>query len=950
MRILSPAAEAMIRQETRVESILLVTIHWNGGAGITYSDREFANLGFVGKLINIGPFDDVINIDTSSNSNATSITLDDVDGTLKTIIDSGDITKVKVEISQWFVDLPLTDKFSLLIGEITSPIAWNEGDRTLTFNVQTRLLDIEAGFSIEEGAFSLAPTSSIGKPWPMVFGTAGGIPALRFIDAPNGILGEGIGAVNEPAWKKELFNLQTQYAFARDNAATALLLSDKALFHAAELGYPVIDLDGDGTDAPPPQPYTVESPNPNFDPELPETSNGIFPNDNPRFLHTLKYTVETGHEVAPAEEAHQQGLEYRQQFEQYYTDALNINAQGSVRAKEKAEQEQYNKTVFRVISQTMPQGIPLQMKLGPLIYSGVLQGEYFFASSRDLPEYIVDVNGRGETVFNSISDVSGQSAVFFAKKGNISDAQKFWWIDAGTELKLTNHPITYVAALGWPTITSVYGMRKGVRFRIPPSYYQIVPAQQDDNVGDFDTLLKVTYLVFNRPLSSIIEVDGSTWDSDEIEFDAIGEIGPNVVDIMTYLIQTYTEFEIDATSFAHVKVLVNKAPANFALTTRKNVIQLLKEIAYQARCSIWINDNKFFLRYLPEQPTPVDTITEESITQNTFSIESSKTDGLITKLTAEWKALYNQKDYFKIIYKYNTVKYGIHEETYDFYIYNSADLVEIAAQFWLIRKANNFKIVKFKTAIDKLKLETLDPVTIDLPEVANVPVIGIVQKATYDEDNYTIDFEVWVPVRFGEMVPYVFAYPKDLDASYIYPLLVDPNIKTANPFEGQSLPIPHIEFVRSTKQNKNPQQPMNAGRHAPIGDISLDQIDKRPDKQVQIELDARDVLDTKPLALPTSNDKTVYNIKPVEQKSLPAAKPGVFPGTVTGKVSGKIYSVDVYVGGTSKRPKNVNVLQFQIRDDDEIPVGSPVMVSRIPTSGSGYEYVMQAPVYLDNQR
>jgi hypothetical protein len=48
-------------------------------------------------------------------------------------------------------------------------------------------------------------------------------------------------------------------------------------------------------------------------------------------------------------------------------------------------------------------------------------------------------------------------------------------------------------------------------------------------------------------------------------------------------------------------------------------------------------------------------------------------------------------------------------------------------------------------------------------------VVGIVEQANYDSDSRQLSFEVWTPVRCGEMTPYDFAYPAAIDITKKFP-------------------------------------------------------------------------------------------------------------------------------------------------------------------------------------
>ena len=151
---------------------------------------------------------------------------------------------------------------------------------------------------------------------------------------------------------------------------------------------------------------------------------------------------------------------------------------------------------------------------------------------------------------------------------------------------------------------------------MPSDYYKV-------STQTFGSITAVMVTV-NRQLSTIKNDDGTNagW-GDEIYVTFRSSVGPDIVDIIKYLITTYaatndsdsiqsdtifSPLTWDDTSFNYCQSRLAKFPANFALLEQKNVIDVLREIAFQCRCAIWLSNNKFYLRYLPEEPTAVNTI------------------------------------------------------------------------------------------------------------------------------------------------------------------------------------------------------------------------------------------------------------------------------------------------------------------------------------------------------
>jgi hypothetical protein len=126
---------------------------------------------------------------------------------------------------------------------------------------------------------------------------------------------------------------------------------------------------------------------------------------------------------------------------------------------------------------------------------------------------------------------------------------------------------------------------------------------------------------------------------------------------------------------------------------------------------------------------------------------------------------------YSFVLRHNINSYLIHEAAYDFYIYNQPDIVYKMATFWLIRKSNTWKRIKFTTPLHKLNLETFDTVRLNFshPYVASEPVLAIVEQAKYDSENNCIHFQCLTPVKAGTSVAYPWFWPADLPATETWP-------------------------------------------------------------------------------------------------------------------------------------------------------------------------------------
>jgi hypothetical protein len=397
--------------------------------------------------------------------------------------------------------------------------------------------------------------------------------------------------------------------------------------------------------------------------------------------------------------------------------------------------------------------------------------------------------------------------------------QTFWEASPGDKvIDATDISELYVVNILPSKIKAVHAYRKNKEGKriltpIPSQYYH---KNEKKNLGD----ITVTTLKLYSALSLIPE-DG--WE-DTVYVTYNSTVGPNVVDILEHIILTYTDKSIDEESFDYVKAQFRDDcsctptcscscyyddadfcyytdydydyvcnfgrncdshelyPANFVLFDRKNALQQLNEIAWQARCSLKLANETFYLTYLAEDPTPTVTLTESDIELATLQVSYTGTENLLTKMTATWKDTYLPLDFGeepkKVVIRYNLGYYDKQEEEIDFYIYNIEELVRKSATFWMCRMSNNWKLVELKTHVQNLELETLDYVNLHLyqdyvvdidPADDLAKVKAVVEEAVYDPKDNTIILKLWLPVRAGEMEEYYYVWPAALTSGTVFP-------------------------------------------------------------------------------------------------------------------------------------------------------------------------------------
>lgn len=696
-----------------VEAITVVEIQWNpDGANFLYSDRvtSFAT----GKILDMSRLDFVINVDSGSDSAEIELTLDDTNGEIKGIMDTLDIHKKKVWVYQYVTGTTYpADRALVFSGEISSPILWSEGARTVSFSVISKIEDAEVGFSIEEGQFVYPDSDLIGKPWPLKFGSTTRVPALRLKSPVKGIL------------------------------ATATGIKDPTLSYRLE-----------------------------------KAGNLICP------------IVFQGYVV------NQLGLSAI--FTPVYTEDGSCASNRCSKVKYLqtliAQQSKYEYNKLRIIDgDKFPQGQVITLDIEGGKFTGVMNGSVFTVQTRTHPDAgtllpltdqivqnLIDAEeaenaaagcGPGSYLSNGtvytgyVPPKSSYTNLYLASRSfeffNKIPTGSFFWAEAGSEVTLdTGDEIIYIANILPETVHQVQAYRNFDSGRklvaVPSQYYSV---RTTDYVS-----YSVTEIVFSKPLSN----RNAQWE-DEIYVNSTSTIGPNTVDIMEWLIETYTTLSIDTTSFDYVRTRLDAYPSDFPLLERKNILEVLREIAFQCRCAIYLRNDTFYLKYLSEIPTSISTITPDDIDVESLVISHTSTEEIVTKLVANWQWDYSLEKSNKIILRHNIEKYGTQEESYDFYIYRELDYVHKSATFWLLRKANTWKYLSFSTALHKFLLETFDGVTLDIDHLSADDIRALITKADYNSATNTLDFEIWTPVRSGENTTYDFAYPADIEEELEWP-------------------------------------------------------------------------------------------------------------------------------------------------------------------------------------
>jgi len=755
VRNISAAGLAKLATRYGTEPITIIEVDWVDGSTSRYADRTVGTIP--GRIVEVGDLDNVVNVSNSSGSQELAVTLDDTDGSIKAIFDTNDVHKRTCRVYQYFTGLDLADKFLLFSGKVSSPVVWSERDRTVKFSILSQLEDKEIGFSAEEGQFPYLPADMVGKAWPMIFGKVVNCPTLQVNKAVTGTTLTSVGILSGmDLWASMPDGADdSQYTMS----LLMMLVQINHLKKVKECWAPSFHTPIDAVKA--------------------EECQKQIDSLNAQMLEAI---ARRNKQRACARARRQQQID-------------EANAKG------------LGENPIRILGgEDFPQGRTLTINIGGGLFTGHFEGELFHVQSRQHPvDDATAADAYGEkteepaicleptqvSYYRYESEVPkgcgdgwpkgdkiiDQGAVITNTNATVSQmdtepvAQHFW-VDPGAAVTIaSDEPITYIASIVPGTVLAVkaYKQLTGERrlVDVPTELYSVTTQTYGS--------VTAVEIVVNKPLSTITD---QGW-SDDLYVTFQSSVGPDTVEILKYLIANYTDLTWDATSFDHAQQKLQAFPANFPILERKNTIQALEEIAFQARCAIWLSNGVFYLKYLPEEPTPAGTITASDIdAQRGIEVELTRTEDIVTKMKVRWRLSWadvsdqpKDKAEKTILLRHNVAKYGTQEQEYDWYIYNQPDIVYKCATFWLIRKSNTWKRIKFKTFLNKLNLETFDAVMLDFdqPYVANGPVLAIVEKANYNSAENCVDFECLLPVAAGAMEKYHFFWPAALPQTDTWP-------------------------------------------------------------------------------------------------------------------------------------------------------------------------------------
>ena len=185
MKTISTNAQTKIDTAQGSEPVLIVRIEWPTPTGEKFYGEKLLTDVDYGNILNVSGFSDSFTVGSVNNVGSVSVLLDDSAGDLKTLLDTHNILGCSAECYVAYTSIT-TDGIQLIKGKIGGPIVWSEGDRTLSFNIISDWGHRTAGFSLRDddtvnGTLISPLKAAIGTAWPMCFGSALRVPAVKIV-------------------------------------------------------------------------------------------------------------------------------------------------------------------------------------------------------------------------------------------------------------------------------------------------------------------------------------------------------------------------------------------------------------------------------------------------------------------------------------------------------------------------------------------------------------------------------------------------------------------------------------------------------------------------------------------------------------------------------------------------------------------------------------------------
>lgn len=757
MRTFSTAVNGELAKQHGLDPTLFIGVQWDdSGIEQFYSSHDFP--GARKQIVSISGIEATQVVTGTGASQSVNVTLSDTDGKVREVLDSIDVHKRPARLYLGFPGVAISDSVILIDGEINSAMEWDDRARTFSFTILNKIEGRLFGFAMEDGLFEEVNEQDRAKAWPFRFGETCAYPAVQIRNGVQGILRLGQG-VPDPT-------LDAKICQARKIVCPMV---EDPLYDTVPEG-----VEDDGFD-------NATRARQDFASGMDEFGQ-----------------VDGGSGLdRPFGTSFGSGLEVNQPGVTGGRRAINpTNRRVLVRDKEcetnkfnticqllrdRANQLEFTNPTLSILGGgKFPQGRSTVIRIDDIIYTGTFSGEVFTIESTqraDAPKVNITCENVEALTKRYDNDTIGapstlsecetpDTTIGYRVVGGAGDAwrkldaladSKFVWLPSGSDVYLEEDSTrVHVVSLVPGTVTGVFAYRRfGDTLQLtelPGTYYEVV----ETNYGDL-TAVEV-HLV--RGLESYPD---ENWDNQlYVHFDS--DIGPNPADVIEWIINNFTDFTVDAASFASVKASLGNYPCNYYHGVKESALATIQRIAYEARCALIITDGVVKIKYLSKEPDADVILNDSDLVAGSFGFSHTGTEDLVTSSDITWQPrgtdiLNVRSVQRRLTVERNVRKYGYFGRSTVYQTITNEEQALKTATFWSIRDSNTWRIVRFQTTLEHMNLELFDTIELNIPQFPNVKTV--IQDMQVDAENGLVTFECWTPVLSGTTEQYFFAWPAE---------------------------------------------------------------------------------------------------------------------------------------------------------------------------------------------
>jgi hypothetical protein len=786
------------------EPIIIIRIEWGQGSGFHfYNDKTAPLTRGDGRIISFSPISATQQGNQSSNVSQASVVVDDFDGKLKGVVDVSEMEGSPATVFHQFLNTPGSST-EVLSGRVSGPVVWDEGERTVSFDIVTEIESDLIGFSADSEQFDANNDVAVGKPWPLVFGKPAHVPAVLVQTIPESI------TLRPISFGANFFN-EDMFTEVEENKKTVTLKQDSALQQIIKTPFNSQDLvisEINKIDVEEPEKFPqdvdvqVEIGGVIFNGKFSGGKFNVTEANGARYVDILLDGTTQDEpdafnpKVAWLKRNDVDLVNNWCQVEYTHTEASGFQRKEIV--ENLCIRQEGTKCWFKRpwLAKEFPGATILEDEDGETDYALPGVGAKFSAVIAvpsnglviDVQEFLVNYQTKlkqFDTAQKTADADKSQLGPLIRQLELIKFIKSaFWNVSEGATIKLWYENITaeelgttgdiYVANFfESASVDAVYAVRtvkehdrvqKEVFVPIPKQYYE-VDLSRDTNVPELAGQL-VTTLEFSRGLDSYV---GQGWKKNAIYVTLTSTVSSNTSTQLEFILGNYTDLVPNAGSFATAAGQVTKYPSHFYILGEPNALALAKDIAFQARLGLILDSEEVRIKYLSEKPvSSVLTLDEDTTRFKTMSLGFTPIDNVITRIKGTWRRsgapdIDKKTEDRTLTFSNNTNKFGVKEQDINFFIYNDESLVRKSMNFWLNRFSYSWRLIDLETFTDAMGLQVFDDVLI-FHSVFLLPFssqISEIRGFSHDVHNAAVNLNIWVPVVSGETDVAPFAYLED---------------------------------------------------------------------------------------------------------------------------------------------------------------------------------------------